>query len=164
MKITINNLELDTDKLSSDEKKQLVEACSKRIKLRPEIREEYWRISYGAADNYEWDNDECDNLSWNIGLGFFTEQEAIDALEEMKAIQSIKDYIKENDMEFEPDFKDINSRKYFISYDGKERIFNYNHNYTFDNGNKLPYLKSQEDCEKVIKDCEKWLKIIFKVK
>ena len=139
----------------------------------PEKTKSVWDLIVGdtfylslpaGAEEFEWTGEE-NKLRWrDSGLIFLTKDEAEQFYEKAKAISRVKKYIHDNGMEFEPDWEDLETTKYWISYDNLEDVFDYSYSYRRHHNPQLPILKSTEDCKKVIENCEPELRIIFGIK
>jgi len=83
----------------------------------------------------------------------------------MKAIVRVKKYIHENNLEFKPDWKDRDQRKYYIYYNNLDNEFEWDASSYDKRGDALfYYFKSSQDSRKVITNCKEDLKIIYDVK
>jgi len=101
---------------------------------------------------------------FDCGLAFKTRPEAEAKLAEMQAIAKVRKFIFEEGLEFEPDYRDFEQRKYNIYYSFEEERFFSLYNDACPEYSPFGYLKSEEDCEKVIENCKDELDVIFKVK
>lgn len=145
--------------LSKEKEEKIIKACSK-VKVRPNEDDKYWFTNNYYIDTLIWENDEMDNHYWNSGSGFFTEEEAEKELAKRRAIQKIKDYIKENGMYWEPDWNNNGNEKYFFIYhSGETQIHNC---FSIKYYSPIGYLKSRGDAEKVLEDNKEDLLLIFK--
>ena len=97
------------------------------------------------------------------GNCFLTRKEAEKELEKRKAIQRVKKYIWENDLEFEPDWSDLNQLKYDIYYDFTEKRFYPNASDEVRNYSPIGYFVDETDAHQVIYNCKDDLKIIFDI-
>lgn len=125
-----------------------------------------WDIYYSICDDSDvesiiFENDSYDNKyiqSWNA---FLTEKEAEKEVKRRKAIQKIKKYCWENNIEYKenvsnndfPFYIMKNKKKWFEPWSG-----NINDSYDW-----FLFLESVNDCNKIIRDCEEYLKTIFEV-
>lgn len=115
-----------------------------------------WNI--GLCDYDWWNLDRKFIKTWNI---FLTKEEAEKELARRKAIQRIKKYCWENNIEY----KENVSNKDF-KYEIRYSIINNWLDYTWDINFKYFwyfFFKNIEDTEKVIKNCKEDLKIILDV-
>ena len=101
---------------------------------------------------------------FDCGLAFKTRPEAEAKLAEMQAITKVRKFIFEEGLSFKPDYRDFEQRKYNIYYYFEEERFDSLYNDTCPEYSPFGYLKSEEDCEKVIENCKDELDVIFKVK
>jgi hypothetical protein len=148
--------------------KKEIEELKKEInkstkKIRPDVGDWYWSTNLWGSVQYRWEQN-CDTcrIRWNAGYGFFTREEAQKELAIRQAKQRIKDYIILNDMEFEPDWKDIDQPKYYIFFNhGGMELYIYEAM-----GDQEPFnivFEYREKAEQCMQDCkEDWL-IIFGV-
>ena len=144
--------------LSEEIKEQIKKACGPEVKIRPFMGETYFDINASgmvAKETFELD---MDKDIWNLGNGFFTKEEAQKELAKRQAIQRVKDYILENGMYWEPDWNDDNL-KYNFYYEDKVEI---DYGIQCKRYSPIGYLESEEHAEKVLKDNEEDLNIIFK--
>ena len=160
--LIINNKEVE---LSPESWKKMEEQFKKKS-FYPEEEENFFFISLEECKvriikkpydtGYESDFD--------CGLAFKTRPEAEAKLAEMQAITKVRKFIFEEGLEFEPDYRDFEQRKYNIYYYFEEERFDSLYNNTCPEYSPFGYLKSEEDCEKVIENCKDELDVIFKVK
>jgi len=93
---------------------------------------------------------------------FRTQEEAEKADQWRIALTSIRRYIAKN-MPFTPDWNNFDQRKYFIVFDADEKKLSLDW-LTTSNINPLNlYLASEKDAEKLIKDMESELKVLFEI-
>lgn len=131
-----NNITVNMENLSEEERKQLMKLIKKSNKpkskiLKPEYNEIYFCISeYGAVRNSIWENDHIDNGCYGIGNCFKTEEEAKFTLEKAKVETELRRFAEENN-EYEIDWADKKQEKWFILYNCKEGIINRTYAYDF---------------------------------
>ena len=160
--LIINNKEVE---LSPESWKNMEEQFKKKS-FYPGQEESFFLISFLEAE-VEILNENYDNgykTDFDCGLAFKTRPEAEAKLAEMQAITKVRKFIFEEGLEFEPDYRDFEQRKYNIYYYFEEERFDSLYNNTCPEYSPFGYLKSEEDCEKVIKNCKDELDVIFKVK
>lgn len=143
-----NNITVNMENLSEEEREQLIKLIKKSNKpkskiWKPEYDEEYFYVSgYGVVGNNIWKNDYIDNGCYKIGNCFKTEEDAKFALEKAKVEAELRRFAEENN-EF-----DTSVMRYFISYNLDLKI-------TIDQfyGIRLKsiYFSSKEAAEKAIK-------------
>jgi hypothetical protein len=127
-----------------------------------EVGEVYY-ILYGDASvgGSILGNDPKDLRYWNAGNGFFTKKEADKESDKHRAIQRVKDYIIEHDMEFSPDWSNGSQYKYYPYYDESTKKVRweswFRHRYYL----PFSYLGSKEHIVQLIDDCQDDLLIIF---
>jgi len=160
--LIINNKEVE---LSPESWKNMEEQFKKKS-FYPEQEEDFFLISFEEAV-VEIFNENYDNgykSDFDCGIAFKTRPEAEAKLAEMQAITKVRKFIFEEGLEFEPDYRDFEQRKYNIYYYFEEERFDSLYNNTCPEYSPFGYLKSEEDCEKVIENCKDELDVIFKVK
>ena len=112
-----------------------------------------------------WDFKHCSIGYWSRAKSCsekITEKEAKAELERRRAIVRVKKFMWENNIK-NKEFK-WGEHNYAIFYNNLDKIFYieyYEFCYTI---NDLWFLKTYEDCEKIIDNCEEDLKIIYNVK
>ena len=160
--LIINNKEVEL----SPESWKAMEEQFKKKSFYPEEKESFFRISFLEAEveilNQNYDNGY--KTDFDCGLAFKTRPEAEAKLAEMQAITKVRKFIFEEGLEFEPDYREFEQRKYNIYYAFKEERFFSLYNDACPEYSPFGYLKSEEDCEKVIENCKDELDVIFKVK
>lgn len=125
-----------------------------------------WDIYYSICDDSDvesiiFENDSYDNKyiqSWNA---FLTEKEAEKEVNRRKAIVNLKKYCFDNNIKYKENVSDNdfpfyimkNKKKWFEPWFG-----NINDSYTW-----FLFFNYVDDCNRIIKDCEQDLKIIFEV-
>lgn len=93
---------------------------------------------------------------------FRTREEAEQERDRRSALQRIRKYIYENDLEFTPDWN-TPSKKYYIyyNYDNNEFYVDW---WTTNDVNSLFYFKSSKHTNQVINNCKDDLKVVFNIK
>ena len=132
-----------------------------QIKARPDIGEEFWFISaVGIVDAIDWSGIKEDHELWESGNGFFTEEGAVKENSKRKAVQRIKDYITENGMWWKSGSQHIVRfyKEGSLFADWYSESINLGGE-TFDN--LIGAIDTEKNAEKLMKDCEEDLKIIF---
>ena len=88
--------------------------------------------------------DSCDKRLYDMGLYFDTLEEAEQFKREQTLIKKIKCWTKEQQGDWEPDWKDTNQRKYCVDIDrfNKEIIYDWHREH--DKLPKLPFFKSEK--------------------
>ena len=160
--LIINNQEVE---LSPESWKKMEEQFKKKS-FYPEDEENFFLISFGESGvkilNVNYDGGY--EIDFDCGLAFKTRPEAEAKLAEMQAITKVRKFIFEEGLEFEPDYRDFEQRKYNIYYEFKEECFDTLRRNSGPEYSPFGYLKSEEDCKKVIENCKDELDVIFKVK
>lgn len=157
--LTINNI-------TPEQQKEIL-ALAEEIKKRDEgelnLGDKYWHIGDdGDVFCLYWFDSELSKERQAIGNFFKTKGEAEKAINWLKALASVRTYIKKN-MPFEADWEDYSQEKWGIAYNHNavEFFSAGNDDYQFNPLNL--YVKSQEDANKLIEDMEKELLIIYGV-
>ena len=88
--------------------------------------------------------DDYDKRLYEIGLLFNTREEAEQFKREQALIKKIKCWVKEQQGDWQPDWRDTNQRKFYVNVNhfNKETICDWYWNH--DNISKLPHFKSEE--------------------
>lgn len=130
----------------------------------PEMDGEYFFVdSDGNIDEDVFKGWGGDFFRLNTGNCFKTEEEAEKHQAKLKAIADITAYMYANDMVLDPDWDAVNQGKLRIYYNYEiENLYYYidfNHQYQ----KEIPFINSIENAEKLIKEKDKELKLIFNV-
>lgn len=152
-----NNITVNMDNLSTDERNTLLKLIEKSIKpknkvWKPEIGEDYYCINSDSnkmISYYHWQNDVYDKHYYETGNCFKTKEEAEFALEKQKVITELKRFALENN-ECELDWYDYDQEKYYIKYACQHDYFSIHHNC----GIKCPvtiYFSSEDIAKQAIK-------------
>jgi len=88
LKLSNQTIELDTQKLTKEDKKKLIEALEDDTW--PKKGDEYFIINRNTVDGYIWGDDSIDQGYLSIGNIFRTKQEAEKHLTYLKALQVLK--------------------------------------------------------------------------
>ena len=99
--------------------------------------------------NFKVDRDDDKSL-YEKGLMFNTEEEAEQFLKEQTLIKKIKCWTKEQQKDWQPDWKDIDECKYFIKIYVEDKELWVNSTYTGNTFLKLPFFKSQKTAQACI--------------
>ena len=136
----------------------------KQSRYVPKVDEEYWYVSSGGKEDYcRWRNDEYDIFRLGQNNVFKTEAEAEKHSAKHQAISEVTNYCYENDLVLECDWENLTQEKWRIYYSFNDKKFGY-WKYTLSKEvNFLPFLKSTEACNQVIKEKEEALKLIFEI-
>jgi len=97
-----------------------------------------------------------------LNNAFLTHEECQLDIEKDKALATIKKYIHDNDMEFEPDWSNDEEKRYEIIYDYYEEEFDIYSCISVKTTTAF-HLSSEEHAKQLIKDCDKELKILFQI-
>ena len=132
----------------------------KRWKPESDSKYYYADTEFNTVDSNTWVNDEVDNNRYRFGKCFQTKELAQAHLDRINAIATVTDYIYENEMLW-TEGKQVG--KYYLVYDKRrdELSTNWvgNHTHLMI---EIPFLKSTEACEQLIKVLPEELKLIFK--
>lgn len=85
-----------------------------------------------------------DKHLYEIGLLFYTKEEAEQFLKEQTLIKKIKCYTKEQQGDWKPDWSDLTQRKYYAEIDHFSKKTKYDCYWEHNQLSKLPYFKSPE--------------------
>lgn len=130
----MNNITVNMDNLSTDERNTLLKLIEKANKLKskvwkPESNERYYALTSFGNICKSKNSSKIDDKCYEIGNCFKTEEEAKFALEKQKVITELKRFALENN-ECELDWKDYGQKKYCIEYDCANDCF-INNKYRF---------------------------------
>lgn len=158
--ITINGKEVEIE-LTAEQ----VAKIQGKGKGYPENDTRYWFVDdYGTAIASTWVNDQFDLHRLHTKNFYLTREEAKQAEAKQEALARVNKYIWENDLESICDWGDESQHKYYIHYNHDRAkldwVFGIGSQYEL----TIPYLKSGEACEQVIKNCEADLLLIHNVK
>ena len=116
----------------------------------PKERKLMWYIdNHGTFSGYDYYATSVDKIFYKTGLLFDTKEEAEQFLKEQTLIKKIKCYAKEQQGDWEPDWRDLNQRKYYIEIDRSNKNIVCDWSWEYDKLSKLPCFKSQE----ILKAC-----------
>ncbi len=130
-------------------------------------RAEKWVDYYSIVSNWEiylsqHDNFEINDLRYNIGNYYQTEQEAIKERDKRLAIVRVNDAILSLNEWWKHDFVKYNN-KYMVYYDNYEYTFSVG-SYCYSSGSfAISYMKSEEVAKQIIKEHQEDLKLIFDI-
>ena len=160
IKIIVEDKELE---LSEETSKMVMSELKKEF---PQVGDKYFFISdvfiIGMAHFLD---DEIDNKRIKIGNCYKTNEEAEKQRTKDEAIVRVKNYIKDNfgyDPEDWADWGDCNVDKYIIYYDYVESEIDFDFNSMFKPNSFIGYIKTEDECEILIKNCEEDLELICK--
>ena len=136
----------------------------KQSRFVPKIGDEYWLVDeIGDVSTSHWENDRVDLFRLGQNNVFRTEAEAEKHSAKLNAISKVTNYCYENDLVLECDWENLTQEKWRIYYSFNDKKFGY-WKYTLSKEvNFLPFLKSTEACNQVIKEKEGALKLIFEI-
>ena len=150
--------------------KELINQIKKAIKKDREFPQEndrYFLIySNGVITNTIYvEKDKEDKINKETGNYYRTEEEAQKALNRLKAIEKVKNYIKEN-FNYDPDnwahWRNSFENKFFIGYHYMGNDLKGINFQVIKPGSPIGYLKTEKDCNKLIKEMKEELEIIYK--
>lgn len=140
----IENSQAEIDEL----KKELEKLQKKPYKISypKDGAEVYYFDDYtGELEKRLFDIDHSyDKYLYEIGLSFQTEQQAEQFKREQTLIKKIKCWAKEQQGDWEPDWKDTDEHKYFIKIYIKDKELWIDSSLTGNTFSKLPFFKSQK--------------------
>lgn len=109
----------------------------------------------------EWDKE--DNFLYSIHNYFQTEKEAIKERDKRLAIVRVNDAILYLNEWWKPDWKDDYEEKYSIIYEYQYNSFSIANNSYTKRDLSISYMKSEEIADKIIKEHQEDLKLIFDI-
>lgn len=109
----------------------------------------------------EWDKE--DNFLYSIHNYFQTEKEAIKERDKRIAIVRVNDAILSLNEWWKPDWKDDYEEKYSIIYEYQYNSFSIANNSYTKRDLSISYMKSEEIADKIIKEHQEDLKLIFDI-
>ena len=130
---------------------------------RAEKWEYYYRIKNdGSIDDIQEELDNIDYWVYNIGNYYQTEEEATKERYKRLAIVRVNDAILSLNEWWKPDWKD-DEEKYSIIYERKYDGFAIANNSYTKRDLSISYMKSEEIADKIIKEHQEDLKLIFDI-
>lgn len=135
----------------------------------PQIEDKFVYIDFdGEKESSRWYDTRFYIFLKSIGNCYRTEEEAEEALETgwvayLQAYERVKKYIKDNGLEFEPDWSDWSQEKYYIYYDHGEGRLSGDLRVSSQATN-LPYFLRQKHRDQTMKACEADYLILLGVK
>lgn len=134
----------------------------KKGRWRAENGNEFWYVSEKEKTCFDED-ERLDRHNWCYKTGnyFQTQEQVQKYLEYLNAMASVKEYIVENDMEFQPDWNNIKQEKYYVAFDCEEKELYFSYYSRIRTSEQLPNLSCIKHCKQLIKDKEKDLLTIF---
>lgn len=130
----------------------------------PNKGEKVYYISFNSGQAQEWDFDssyESDKYLYKKGLYFDIQKEAEQFLKEQTLIKKIKCWAKEQQGDWQPDWRDLNQRKYYIEIDRSNKNIVCDWSWEYDKLSKLPCFKSQEILKACIDEFEDEILEVF---
>ena len=155
-------------KISDESDKAMADSIqSKRWK--PEVDEDYWYVRDDGGDcdvgHSYWTYDETDKFHYKTGNIYRTKEKAKTALARIIALADVREYILDNDLQVDNvDWSDRWQNKCSISYNRNTDEFCREFHWRYQKLNELPFLKSTEATNQVVKAKKKELLVIFNVK
>lgn len=132
----------------------------------PENKETIYFIRRGTQIIYDtrfWSNSFIDKSMFEMGEYFKTKKEAEQYLRECKLLFRIKQWAKEKNDGWEPDWEDDDEEKYFITYFKNNSIdLSWEITWGMINFTKLPYFKTVEITQECIELFGDEIKEVFK--
>lgn len=157
-------MQINTNNLTTEQLNKLKETLPELFKKNrmPAKGDGYWYISGTASQSY-WDNDSIDKDRLEVGNVFLTKEEAEKELEYRKALTTIRNYISDNFEDWTPDWSDRRQYKFYIVYEHETKRFMESNAVICQDFLPFRYLKTKEQCNQLIKDCEAELRIVMGV-
>lgn len=143
----IENSQAELDEL----KKELEELQDKPYEISYPIGYalKWYLDDYASVTSYQYNNTAVDRVFYESGLLFDTKEEAEQFKREQTLIKKIKCWAKEQQGDWQPDWRDLNQRKYYIEIDRSNKNIVCDWSWEYDKLSKLPCFKSQE----ILKAC-----------
>lgn len=129
--------------------------------FKPEYGQKYWVIDSTGIDDYEYNPNNLSQHLVSIGNCYRTREEAQLALDKQQALVRLWDWADTNAY-FRPEWGNFEEDKYFPIYDYEEGTLEITFEFDRNIQSLLPYFKSEEDCEKFIKNNKEDLELILK--
>lgn len=129
---------------------------------------EKWLYYYAIVSNWEIDFTEHDDLKindlrYNMGNYFQTEKEAIKERDKRLAIVRVNDKILELNEWWKEDWNNRGQEKWYIMYNNDKKLFESGYNTYTNEWTLLLRIKSEEIADKIIKEHQEDLKLIFDI-
>lgn len=123
---------------------------------RPKYGDEYWFVSSDGAESISvWESHLIDEYRYQFGNCFQTKEQAVEAVEWLKAFKVLRDDTKG----FEPDWKNEYQDKWYVAYDFEDGVL-YN-DYAITAKSELICFATDTDAEESIKKHKKEWKIFL---
>ena len=122
----------------------------------------YWYLDENSIGSYESDYDFMDKGIFLRQPVYRTKEEAEKADQWRIAYTAVQKYIATN-MPFTPDWEDEGQKKWVLYYDYRGKEFDMNWSIFLQHKVLNLYVKSEEDCKKLIKDMQSELRIMWDV-
>ena len=123
----------------------------------------YWYLEDFSFSESSWKNDEVEEALLSRANVYLTEQEAIDADKRRLALGTIKKFIRENNLEFTPDWENEETRWQVTGWDYNKDSVSINYWTKINDSQHNLVFESQEDLEKVLENCKEELKTLLKI-
>jgi len=161
MKYTLKNKEIE---LTDKEVEEIVAKYTKKDKRwKPERGDTYWTVmNLGFIKHYSWGigDDRSFEFLRKTANYFQTKEEAQAHLDRINAIATVTDYIYENDLQWKEGYRYVPYLYTDIGDIGEIRVDWFVEGICFQQ--VIPFLKTREACEQLIKHLPEDLKLIFK--
>lgn len=155
----VNNVEVSAEQIKEIIKNnpELLEESNGGRYFFPALVEAYW---IAGASGIISKNIMLDSAFVTQGV-YRTKEEAELARDKQKAIVACWKWAQEN-APFEPDWKNNNQKKYYVSYDHFLNKIKYNTVYFYQSQFTLPHFESEKDCKAFIEANKEHLELLFK--
>jgi hypothetical protein len=153
---------IDGVQLTSEMVEQIVKNATEKKEF-IKIGQIYWFLDDIRFDCKKWENNEFDNYRLARGNVFLTEEAAKKAENKRLALGTIQQYIRDNDLEFEPNWYYREQMKWQIcgwDYTRNNCLYDWPYSYNTSKHNLI--FKTAEDRLKVIDNCAKELEVLLK--
>ncbi len=163
LKLNIKNTSIEiTDEQADELIAKYGKKESKGGYFEPKEGEKFYYISELSNPNWNfWCIDFINLLC--IGNCFPTEALAQKHIDKLKAIQKVKKFIADNNLNTDIDWSDNTQTKFFMYYDYDSKILRSTYNQWIKYQSTIPYLAKEEDAETLIRECKEELLLILEV-
>jgi hypothetical protein len=154
---TINGVQLTSEMVE-----QIVKNATEKKEF-IKVGQRYWFLTDVGIDTCLWKDCSRDEARLIIGNVFLTEEAVKKVNNKRKAFGAIRQYIRDNGLEFKPDWSDDKQKKWQITgWDYLRNNCHYDWFCLYDISRHNLIFKSQEDRQKVLDNCAKELEVLLK--
>jgi hypothetical protein len=157
-KLILKNRDIE---ITEEELADLNKQASEKKSIWPECTAYYYVHDSNIVEESFWTNSDYERTRFLMGNYFINEEDAEKYRDYLIALQSVRQFILEEGLDFRPDWYDKKQDKYTISYWDDNDDFEINCWNSKNSLSILGHFKSEEECEKLISAKEAELRIIF---